>query len=337
MKKHHIAIQIPVYFSLLVCFFTGCKKNDDQPKELVAFLSPDFQPDNSFNFSAVITRTPNGSVGDSSITLPPMVRLTRPVSAAVKVSIDVDTSLVSAYNKQHNTAYKAAPEGAYKIELMGGVTIPAGETGNKDSMRIVLLQPNIFAGADQYLIPLRLKNADNGVSISTRVGALFIILKASIGWRNINDALTTPTGTVIDRKMPQWKIASTSGEWFGDAAAVLDGDFTTAWMTYMDGKPPAASLAVDMGAANTLKAITVTPGYVYGSDYNSSTIQVLTSMDNATWTDQGIYNGPAFGGSDTSPDTRALNFFAPVSARYLKLVFTGGSGFAGVSELNAYR
>ncbi|MGJ1392082.1 hypothetical protein ACR78F_17025 [Sphingobacterium spiritivorum] len=82
------------------------------------------------------------------------------------------------------------------------------------------------------------------------------------------------------------------------------------------------------------------PSYAFGATYNATGIDVFTSNDNVTWTSQGTYTGDRVlsSSSATSPDNRNINFYTPVSCRYVKFVMsTLPNSYGGFSEINAIK
>jgi trehalose/maltose hydrolase-like predicted phosphorylase len=105
------------------------------------------------------------------------------------------------------------------------------------------------------------------------------------------------------------------------ALAAVDGSPATDWVA----SQPSATLTVTLAATHTVSSATVTRGTGAGA----FTYSVQTSTDGTHWTT--VATAPA--SSPTRVDTLK---FAPVSARYVRLVFPGGAGAAApdIGELS---
>lgn len=93
-----------------------------------------------------------------------------------------------------------------------------------------------------------------------------------------------------------------------------------------------------MAASHAIKGFILAPNYAFGYIYNATSIEVLVSGDNINWVSQGTYtaNEVVQGSSATAPDYRNINFYSPVSFRYVRFVMvTLPNSYGGFAEINA--
>jgi len=131
-----------------------------------------------------------------------------------------------------------------------------------------------------------------------------------------------PYGVPLARK--DWTAAGDSNP---DAVAqALDGDYGSRWDS---GGPqtPGQNIALDMKTPQTFSRVVMSS--TVGTDDSPQSYDVYVSDDGQNW------GKPIASGRDMGHD--AVATFAPVSARYLKIVQTGNKGnWWGINELNVY-
>ncbi|MFD7307179.1 DNRLRE domain-containing protein [Promicromonospora sp. NPDC059942] len=130
---------------------------------------------------------------------------------------------------------------------------------------------------------------------------------------------------VLGRSLPVASVRASADD--GNAAAsVVDGSLGTRWSAEGDGQ----HVTLDLGAGTTVGALSVA---YYNGHTRTSTFDVLTSTDGATWQ-------TALAGEVTSGTTDDLEVhgFAARTARYVRLVGHGNSAsaFNSITEIRAY-
>lgn len=328
-----------LFFTVMCsCLLFACKKdNNMNSKELLAFIKSDGPSVHQADIAFI--RTPVSLSGDSVARL--AAYLTRETSADVMVSVGVDESQLAIYNQNNKSNFVILPAANYKIIGPAQLNIKAGEVVSADSLKIQLLDRLKLNDLNGYILPLSVKEVsskDKGVQASSSYRTVFI--KAASKYTNIDlSKKTTPAGTLIDRTNPSWSIISASTPYSSSYPAinVLDGKNNTYW--FAGGADN--NIVLDMSAVNAVKGFILAPTYAFGTSYNATKIEVLTSTDNQNWVSQGAYTTDAVlsSSSANAPDYRNINFYGPVTCRYVKFILNGGmgSGYNGFAEINAIK
>jgi hypothetical protein len=115
------------------------------------------------------------------------------------------------------------------------------------------------------------------------------------------------------------------------ASNTVDGNANTYWESTNNAFPQ--SITVDLGAAKTVGRLALKLPAGWGA--RTETLSVLGSTDNGTYNTLKASAGYTFNPSSANTVTVSLT---PTSARYLRLTFTGNTGWpaAQLSELEAY-
>ncbi|MGJ1361469.1 BT_3987 domain-containing protein [Sphingobacterium spiritivorum] len=333
MKMHTTLYRISMI--LLVFGLFACSKEEIASKELLAYIKADGSPHEA---TIAFNRTPISTSGATSAQF--TAYLTREAKKDVVFSVQTEPSLVEQYNKQNKTSFDILPATNYELSGINGLTIKAGETVSNDSIRITLKNRQDLTNTNGYLLPLSIQtinSTEKGVTISNTHRTVYVIVSST--FNNIDQSSNKPvSGRFIDRKNPVWTIPSASAPYFSAYAAmnVLDGDVKTDYITNYGANN---YINMDMNQVYQVKAIVLTPSYSFFFPLASNTVDVLTSLDNITWTEQGKYIVQDLdeSSSATNPDNRNINFYGAVKARYIKLIFDKdlGSSLSGYSEINA--
>lgn len=321
---------------LLTAVLFSCKKDELNSKELLAFIKFDGADVKLGNIS--FSRTPIAIAGGSEIRFAGY--LTRETTADVNITVTTDEAKLAQYNKDNKTAYVLLPAANYKIAGSGTVNILAGSTISADSIKVQLIDRAKLTDPNGYLLPLsvtQVSSNDKGVQPSTTYRTIYVVVNSVFS--NIDlSSKTAVTGMVIDRTNPAWTVTAASAPYTSAYAGanVLDGKNTTSW--FASGAN--CFITLDMAASNTIKGFTLVPSYAFGAQYNATGIEVQISDDNVTWISQGAYTADAVlsSSSATSPDNRNINFYGPVTCRYVKFVMkTLPNSYGGFSEINAIK
>lgn len=323
-------IQLLSYIGLIL--LSSCKKdNGPDSKELLVYMQGDFGSTNN-SILASLTRTPIGVRGNTAFKVP--VYSTRGVVADVTVDLAPDEQSVGQFNGTNKTKCLLLPAATYTIDLKQ-LKISA-DSSQSQPLTINITNPGMLTDTNGYVLPLKVKNvtgADKGVGISTNRATVYLYVPYA--FTNVDTVQTPLSGPAADRTGWSVTVSNTTAGALGPA--MLDGSNTTAWRS--SNTSTAAKWAIlNAGSQQTFKGFLLTPDYVTTTE-NPTQITVSTSVDNLTWTVQGIWKGtgPASTSSAANPDVKGINFIAPVQAQYFRLdINTWVSGSrAGIGELNA--
>ena len=89
------------------------------------------------------------------------VRATKAAAKAMRVALDIDNSLVDAYNKANGTNYLAAPEGTIGMSS-DGLTIPSDTVCSADTLKLTVADDKAVQLKDRrgYLVPVVIRSCD---------------------------------------------------------------------------------------------------------------------------------------------------------------------------------
>ena len=265
---------------------------------MVVHMSTDiagFSGNTTANTSVV--NTPVGTFGGINGTF--NVKLNSELGTDVKVSAEVDNSLVSAYNDQNGTAYEALPSSVASALAIEPSTVAAGQTagtikvnGDKDLAKDLK--------GEGYVIPLRLvMTYSDGTVVKgdKAVAYLVLTIKESLINSNPTELLGEP-----QYDCDGWECISAKG--FKASEMTMDG-----WK--IDGSRIAsASFVVDMKESHKVGSFMYN-GYVVKS------ARFYLSTDGANWTDLGDVSGNNTVRDDDWNSWYVL--YGGVPARYVKV------------------
>ncbi len=270
-----------------------------------------------------VTHTPVGSVGNITLKLP--VHCTQRMKNNAKVTIALDNSLITEYNKKRGTNYAQVPDGA--VILKGEtVTIPADSLASVDSVFISVSKDVLpkLTETGGYLIPVIIKSAEGDNSaVSTNMSAIYLAVNVAKDVDNIWDSAT-------DNDIAGNKVADRSG-WSatydtnggdlaysdGSPASMFDGveNWNSEWYCYFSKNP---SMIIDLGKEYNITALSLSPTYSIKNTIFSS------SNDGKTWSNQG----------KVLSAVKNVVFYSPVIARYIKWDLAGP--YWSIYEFNIY-
>lgn len=260
-----------------------------------------------------IVQTPISSV--SNVKFNTSLKCTKKASGNISARVEVDNSMIAAYNEKHNTSYEAIPAAALVIEN-AIMTIPAGSMTTTDTLRLALTDNEevlkTLRSEKGYLIPLRLVMQEGAdAQASTNLNYSYLIL--TVTEQNVNnDAVVGDiTGTLVT---DQTGWSATTNATIYSYYQPLTYLFTTATSSYCYMyNVPTINLDIDMGQSYTFDAIkfhrsTGTSSFVSG-------MTIFSSNDGTTWRSEGSF---------TRSSTFCM-FYAPVTTRYIRIVKSSGS------------
>jgi hypothetical protein len=269
-----------------------------------------------------VTKTPVGAIGVVSLKIP--VHCTQKMQSEVKVTVAMDTSLISAYNEKNSTSYLSVPDGSVTLEH-ATLTIPANSFVSADSVTVSISKSEIVKLTDKgkYLIPVVIKSTDGANSaVSTNMNSTYMLVTIATDADNIWDAATSIdiTGSLVSDRSG-WTVAmsATSTYTYGSSSNMFDGNasYPSYWSQRFTGS---VDMIVDMG--KTYSNIT---GLYIKTMISGSTIS--TSLDGAIWSEQGKVSGTG----------TSIVFYGSIDARYIKWTTNKtGSYYMYAYEFNAY-
>lgn len=293
--------------------FTSC---DDDEKYDIDGTTDNFvfHPDKSGSFKVI--KTPLSTISSMAVEIP--AQCTRKASSYIKISFDIDNSLIDVYNDVHGTSYTAAPDGLVVIDN-NGIVIPKGEMKTSEPINIHITDDKTICGqiadGDTYLVPIRRVSVDGGKAIPSVDINPVTYLTLSVTEDNIKHGATASDakGTLVSDQTG-WS-GTFNGNTSDQFATLFDGNTTT--VANFSARTD-ISLEFDMGQSYTFDAITMyytqDTGwwgvYTYGS--LTSDVKIYTSNDGVNWKSVGNYEN---GDSD-----QIVIFYSPITARYIRLI-----------------
>lgn len=110
-------------------------------------------------FTFKVSQTEDGPVGNVKVAYP--VRSTKPMSKSVNVGVEVDNSLISAYNEKNQTNYAAFPDGIFNLDKASAL-FEAGSYSSSDSIEISIDKSKLELLTDGlYIAPIRLASIES--------------------------------------------------------------------------------------------------------------------------------------------------------------------------------
>lgn len=289
-----------------ICF-TAC--SDDETYDV--YGDPDnrvYIQDNSRAYK--IVQTPISTVDNVDFKWVP--RSSNKATGTIKVKVEVDNTLISAYNEEHGTEFEALPANAVVVEN-SEMTILAGEMVVSDTVNVKLTEDasilSTLKSEKGYIIPLRLVSAEGANSrLSTnRVSPSFLTITVTND--NVNHEATEAdiTGTLV-ADQTGWSVTPLSGSgsnldrWFNGNPQSYSS--VSDWVNYK------AAFTVDMGKSYVFGAIVAYRSTSWG-EYNSiyAGAKISTSDDGTNFKSVG----------EVTSSSKFIVFYAPLTARYIRV------------------
>lgn len=277
-----------------------------------------------------IVQTPISTVSNLDFKWP--AKCSKKADGTIKVVVEVDNSLISAYNEEHGTVFEAMPAGAIVLEN-AEMTIPAGERVVADTVRVRLTDDsNVLSTLKSekgYIIPLRLVSAEgtNSQLSTNMIEPTFLTITVTEDNMNHEATEYTGTGTLV-ADQSGW-IATTNGTvetWYDPIESIFDGDYQTGcYITQSSGE---LQLDVDMGKAYSFEGIKMTYNGYDSSTWDYAEVGAFTSGMTVSTSDNGT-DWKLQGEIDRS--TAACVFYAPLTARYIRISVPNTGGWYGAT------
>lgn len=276
--------------------------------------------------------TPASTLGTLDFKMP--VYATHKASANIKATVEIDNTLVEAYNKQNGKEFMTLPNNALLIKN-GTMTILAGEKISSDSIHITINESALsgLRSKTGYLIPLKLTSAEGAnASVSTNVNYAYLTINTRTDNDMINDDATEngAQGHLIEKRgdWTAFLVNETGIDVTGSTSAMFDGDEKTAW------KASAAEtfdFVVDLKKEYGVTAISAYYNlfdyYQYGTLLKDSKVQ--SSKNGSEWTSVGTVT------SGGGWDSKSIIFYLPITARYFKFSVPLGMNWEGYESVSA--
>ena len=215
----------------------------------------------------------------------------------INVTLAIDESLISNYNKENGTSYKAFPNVALKetqVELAMGKNSTGLELVFSDDMAAVKY-------GETYLVPVVIKNVDGGASFLGEETVVYIRFSAKYSFGVL--VKEEPVGTAITT--------------FGDWSVTVDGKEDASglpwgWLFYgydIADIQPGQALVVDMKKSRTIQSIY----WKSYSDYTFGQMTVGVSEDGINYKEVSLL-------IDSPAKVHNFVFVAPAQARFVRLM-----------------
>lgn len=245
----------------------------------------------------------------------------------IKISFNVDTSLVKTYNTANGASYKVLPPQSYQLSATEAL-LKRGElatqplkvtiqtTGNKAIQMFVT-----------YLLPVTI-SADFKINQKLQTTYFLVTSEPSIADYPDYDRAAW---SVVDFSSQE---SSGEGPNNGRAIFALDNNINTYWHAQWTGSGSVLPhyITFDMGAAKTLHGFNFTQRQISGDGGKADSVEIQTSMDKINWT-------RAAGFHLQSVQTQQKKWLPTFTeARYVKyiVISTHGGVFSSLAEFGAY-
>ncbi|MFV0554721.1 MAG: BT_3987 domain-containing protein [Mangrovibacterium sp.] len=332
MKNIKKLWSIVALFAFIAPTFVACEEDDElNSKELVVYLR-DWK---SSGLEAELTYDNDGNsvvAGDDSTYF--VVYLTREATVDVIATIEVDETLVAAYNEENKTSYKVFPKTALK-DFDSEVKIPAGCLQTPDTVVMKFDVEALTPG--NYLLPIAIesvKSEDKGIYASSTAGVIYKKFTVSID--NVAEGNLIASSPYLSRT--KWSV--TTNDEYNPISYGIDKLTDDDVDTYWSGTGTVQSeITVDMGEVKTVQGFSVY--YKTSSGYYAPTYyQVFVSDDGESWDSYGQAGSYASVFAYATKEAEVgINFIKPVSKQYykIKVIAVRSSSYsARLAELNAY-
>ncbi len=266
-----------------------------------------------------IVQTPISTV--STVSFETSLKCTQKASENINATVEIDNSMIEAFNNEHGTRYEAMPTSAILMEN-ATMMIPAGAMAAIDTLRLKLTDAKtelaLLNSKNGYLIPLRIATTKGGdAHTSTNVYTTYLTIQVIEDNVNHEAGKSDITGTLV-ADQSGWS-ATTNGSvssWDSPIDAMFNGDMST--YCSISSNSETLHLDVDMGKQYTFDAITLYYGYdysdwgggVYEYDGLVSGMVIYTSNDGSNWTSAG----------EITSNSKFCVFYAPITAQYIRIV-----------------
>ena len=245
----------------------------------------------------------------------------------IKVSFNVDETLVAAYNAAKNTSYKVLPVESYQLSATEAV-VRKGDLATAPLKVIVKTAgEKAIPMFTTYLLPVTM-NADFKINQNLKTTYFLITAEPSIADYPDYDRATW---SVVDFSSQE---ATGEGPNNGRAVFALDNNVNTYWHAQWSGSGSVLPhhITFDMGTTKTIHGCNFTQRQISGSGGKADSVEIQTSLDKINWTRAAGFHLDIV---QTQQKRWLPNF---VDARYVKYVVisTHGGVYSSLAEFGAY-
>lgn len=309
-------------------FLAGCQSDPDVGTPLYPVEEEDMSPKVYVYSGAVegnvtestLVNTPSGLIIPED-TLRFYVRMTRPVSEDVTVSVALDNTVAAEYDADA----EILSTDVMKLE-QGEVTIPAGGTISSEEIVIAINDESAAVKAlEKYAVVGIVLNA-SGAGVSKDYHTYI--------WKLYKETLNVyaelNTGAVIEgmTEIPKsdWTFSAPSAGFY--ESEIIDGVVSS--YNYGDVTTPGGTMTFEFSSPRKVSAFAcIPPQYSYYFRYGVGALKVETSDDGETWTGHGTVTLQQV----TANGVWAVaKFYEPVTAKFFRYtVQTRANGSSGSS------
>lgn len=253
-----------------------------------------------------IVKTPVGVFGGVSANFGASIKAA--VATDWNNTLEVDNSLIAAYNEKNGTEYSALPENVLSSLQITPNVITKGQTSSTANIKVSLPDDIAQALDKSYIIPLRLKTTYGDKTYQEDNDVAYILIDVSESL--INDDATEVKGTAV------------TGMTCIEAVNLNKDAFATSNWSFLQ-QSDNASFVVDLGATKNVSSILIS-----SSAMNNAKIEL--SADNSSWTVVGNtseHSGPSVGSGWYSYTAYVL--YGAVSARYVRVTMSLDTNYWG--------
>ena len=317
MKKILYLKYILVLVSALVVFSCDDSKTYDVVGNEGCVYVRELKGSEQYPATGNIATVPAVVMGETELKFP--VRSTMPVKSDINVQFVIDDSMVEAYNEKHGTQYKTLDNRFYKVENLS-LRIVAGNNKSKDSLYIWIPKEeyrNVEAG--DYMIAVRMDKVSGYLAATSleENKKMFFIMNVIHSDSNLKPDDSIDGNLVEDCTgwSAEYSLEYTINDWTNEGVNSIN----TAMFDHIQNTciqpvtyTPEDCLLVDMGKIYS-NIYTIDVSYSL-SGWAHTAFTLYTSVDNKEWIEQGHVSV----GDRTY--NKACTFYAPLEARYLKIV-----------------
>lgn len=217
-----------------------------------------------------IAKTPVGTFGSVSATFGTTI-LTAVSSNCVN-TLEVDNSLISTYNTEHGTSYKALPDTALNALEITSNTIVAGQTTTKENIKVSMPDETAYALDGSFIVPLKLKSTFGAKTYQEDDDVVYLIINSQESV--INDSPTEFLGE-IQTNHDAWKCLEADVFNPADLQKAFGSGWSARW-PFTTLNVSSGTFILDLGAEHKIS------GFKY-SGYVMTNFTLSVGSGNGDW------------------------------------------------------
>lgn len=233
----------------------------------------------------------------------------------IDYTLELDPSLIEAYNESRGTDFVMLPEDAYDIDLNGGTIKQhlSSDMFKIDFHRNAIIPTDGPSKFGNYMLPIRIKSLSSSNIDPEKDYVLYAVQVIPVEISKSKWTVIECNNTLEDEPTATPEMISKF-----DPSMLIDGDKSTYWRTaFSDEQTLPYYVVIDLGQdRNLFKLEAAVPSTRADKSYaNNKAGYVEVSMDNETWTKVGEWSTLSY----TSTMSSTLE---ACTARYVKFVIT---------------